>query len=150
MQAVAVEARVPEPSTGGALLSELQAAHADLTLAIAAMARVTARPMIDIGDYTRVRWHLTRASRARRRVIERALDALAHRAAPADAALLRRLRADDIAAVRNSSAHIYKWPLEAVKADWSGYGRASALIRSRMRQRIEEEQAHLVPLLARY
>ena len=104
----------------------------------------------DFARYAQVRWQLTKASRARRTIIERCVKALAGIATPADMAVIARLRAADIEAVRRSSEHIYRWTPEEVKRDWFGYRQASHLVRAAMRARLREEETTLFPLLRRY
>lgn len=135
---------------GQMLLTDLKSAHDRLLKELDGLDGLTRQAASAVSGYADVRWRLSRASRSRRKVIERAERDLEISAAVADLAELQRLRSEDIAAVRRSSDHIYRWNLAAVKSDWAGYCQASAVMRASMRRRIREEQEILYPLLSRY
>lgn len=137
-------------SVGAQLLTQLKQAHDALLTELDAMDEVHAERTPDFNHYTTVRWRLTKASRARRTIIEQAVTKLRERASPADLAVLTKLRAEDIEAVRRSSEHVYRWTAEAVRQEWASYRQASATVRASMRARIRLEQESLIPLLARY
>jgi hypothetical protein len=129
------------------VLSELKTLHGALREAIAELAAETAKAEPDTATLPLVRLKLTRASSRRKALIECSISPLLHDISPGDARRiedLRRIAADKAV---ESSAHIARWTMRSILADWQGYRRASAEMRSQMLRRINEEAAVLYPLL---
>ena len=129
------------------MLNRLKTLHDELRTAIAELAAETAKSEPDVDTLPAVRLKLTRASSRRKALIECSISPLLHDVSPEDARRiddLRRVAADR--AVK-SSAHIARWTMRAIVADWDGYRRASADMRAHMLRRIKEEAAVLYPLL---
>jgi hypothetical protein len=126
----------------------LRDAHDQLLDLITKLEIETSKPLPDRAGLATVRWQLSRASGARRKMLEDqiypALLATTH------AAGLRRIQTlrDAAAAIRSASTHhISSWTMEAILADWPGYCAASQVMRTDMRARIALEREILYPLL---
>ena len=129
------------------MLSQLKILHGELRKAIAELAAETAKPEPDPATLPMARLKLTRASSRRKALIECSISPLLHDISRDDARRmedLRRIAADKAV---ESSAHIARWTMRLILADWQGYRRASAEMRSQMLRRINEEAAFLYPLL---
>jgi hypothetical protein len=131
-------------------LARLEELHRELTMLIATLGEATAHDVPDRSELTSIRWRLSRASRARTKLIETIL--LPHLRAQAsltDSDALDVLQAQISAASAESSRHIAAWTIDRVTAEWDGYRAASAEIRQAMARRIAAEKALLYPLLQR-
>ena len=129
------------------MLTQLKALHAELRRAIAELAAETAKAEPDEVTLPAARLKLTRASSRRKSFIECSISPLMHDIRPEDARRiegLRRIAADKAV---ESSAHIARWTMRTIRADWPGYRRASAEMRAQMLRRISEEADILYPLL---
>lgn len=146
---VAAASRPPRctPERAAELLSALDDAHCELLASMTEMGLATSRTEPDPSRYVNLRWKLSRASRARRALVQSIHVELAGCVTPAEAAGLEELQAMDAAMLRATAQHVRTWTVEAINADWRGYCRASKLIRSKMREGIEAEKAILYPLL---
>lgn len=134
--------------TSAKLLAELGNAHDELLAGIAELEAQTREDEPDADALAKVRWRLSRASRIRRQIVDRACDSLLEEATPAEAARVQGLRDASVDMVATSSAHVGAWTIDRVLADWEGYRVASAAMRRQMRERISTEKTVLYPLLA--
>lgn len=114
--------------------------------AIDELEQLTQSPSCDDKAVMAVRYRLTRASSARRREVVALCERLIN-AGAADPAL-RSLRDSTNLSRATSSSHIGTWTLRQVVADWSGYVRASAVMRASLRREIAREAAVLTPHFA--
>ncbi len=130
------------------LLVDLKAVHAELRTAMAALQAETARAVPDEERLAAVRLHLIKVSNRRRLLIECAIYPSLHAASAADRRAISELQLAETKARVASSAHIARWTMRAILADWPGYQRAAAAMLLSMRGRIAEELAILYPLLA--
>jgi len=129
------------------VLSELKTLHGELRKVIAELAAETAKAEPDEAMLPVIRLKLTRVSSRRKALIECSISPLLHDIRPEDARRiegLRRIAADKAV---ESSAHIARWTMRTIRADWPGYRRASAEMRAQMLRRISEEADILYPLL---
>jgi hypothetical protein len=140
----------PEASPGMflSLLQDLRAAHEQL---LEAMAQMDAAASGSEGrnNYAQARFHLSRASLARRMLWHRILRTIAPVVSAEDAAVLAELQTDDVALLHCSSQHVGRWTTERVEACWLEYCQASRAIRSKTAIAIGNEQRQLYPLLQR-
>ena len=134
-------------ATSALMLSELQEAHEDLQSAMAAMDGVTREPAANRNEYSSARWRLSQASLKRRTLWARIFEHLRPRAAPRDAEGLKSLHAANLETLRHSAAHVGKWTIETIEADWPGYCEASRAIRWNMKAGMGAEKRVLYPLL---
>lgn len=131
--------------------ARLEELHADLLALIAEPEAATVPDSPDRNQLASVRWRLSRASRARTRLIEAViLPHLRSYAMLAEQDSLRALSAQIAAASTGSSQHVTSWTIDRVLAEWDDYRAASAAIRDAMRRRIAAEKSALQPPLRRY
>lgn len=129
------------------LLDSLKAAHASLLAAIDELGRLTKQPLPQAQQLINVRWNVSKASLDRRLLWGRIHLELSRRVDSVSEAALRRLQDIDMRLLQSSSAHVTKWTPNAIQADWAGYCRASAEIRSKMVEAIKAETSLLYPIL---
>jgi len=129
------------------VLTRLKTLHDELRAAIAELAAETAKAEPDLDTLPAVRLKLTRASSRRKALIECSISPLLHDISPEDARRIEDLRRVAAERAVKSSAHIARWTMRAIVADWEGYRRASADMRAFMLRRIKEEATILYPLL---
>ena len=129
------------------MLNELKTIHADLRDAIAALEDETLRPAPKPEALAAARLRLSRTSRRRRCFIECSVYPLLLDLAPDDIRKIANLRQEAARMLIESSEHIGRWTARSIAADWAGYQRASAAMRSDMIRRIADEIAILYPLL---
>ena len=126
-------------------MADLRILHDELLAALAELEALTARPVMDGAELSRVRYRLSRVSGERRRLIEALCATLAEQATGAQAERLAAVREGNLQARGASTAHIGAWSIGQVAADWEGYCRASAKMRATMRAQIAAEKAVLYP-----
>jgi hypothetical protein len=137
---------VPADGASSAL-AELMRAHEDLLAGISDLEAQTRLETPDADALAKVRWRLSQASRARRRLVDAACERLLESSTPVQAARIQTLRDNSAETSATSSSHVRTWTIERVVADWQGYRRASASMRRQMRDRISAETTVLYPLL---
>lgn len=128
-------------------MSDLQTLHAQLLEMLDELADLTAQAAPDEAALASLRYRLTRTSGARRRLVDSLCVELQLALPAAEAAAVRSLREASIGAMTSSSDHIGTWSLRQLAKDWPGYCRASAQVRSAMREQIEAERTILYPYL---
>jgi hypothetical protein len=144
---------VPSGRAGGRsaeLLRELRSAHDELLQAIAEMERVATQVESDSPAFNSARFRIGRASLARRMLWHKIFTHLSARVKDADVQTLDSLRDSDVTLLRHSSAHVGRWPPQAVMAEWHEYREAAKTMRQHMRESVEFERKHLYTLLSRY
>ncbi|MBO9574448.1 MAG: hypothetical protein J7494_01805 [Sphingobium sp.] len=130
------------------MLSELEKLHADISILIEELERVTSEPTMRTDALAAARLNLTRVSRQRSRFLETVVyPALLRDCAPSDAGRVQALRDSGREGLVISAGHIAKWTLKEISERWSDYCAASRALRGAMRDRIREEKAVLYPLL---
>jgi hypothetical protein len=129
------------------VLSQLEALHAELRLAIAELAAEVGKSAPDQDRLPAARLKLTRLSGRRKSLIECSIAPLLHDVAPDDARRIADLRAEAARIAAGTSNHIARWTMREIVADWAGYQRASADMRRAMLRRIDREAAVFYPLL---
>lgn len=97
--------------------------------------------------YASARWRLSQASLKRRTLWVRIFEHLVPRAGPRDAADLQSLQTANVEMLRYSAAHVGKWTIDTIEADWPGYCEASRAIRWKMKAGMGAEKRVLHPLL---
>jgi septal ring factor EnvC (AmiA/AmiB activator) len=132
------------------LLDQLKRTHAELEAALAAMKQEIQADSPAKSDYATARWKLSQASRNRRALVARICAQLAPRVPEPQAKMLRDHHADDVQMLHRSAAHVGRWTMESIEADWLGYRAASAEIRATMSRRLEAEKQSLYPILERF
>lgn len=137
------------PARATALLMQLREAHDELAAALHTLDEMTAGAHPDVARYPHARWRLSSARRRRRAVASEIYAELPAAVAPAEAAAISRLRADDDRRLRDSALHVQHWTSERIAADWQGYCAASAPLRATLREWMAAERALLYPLLER-
>jgi len=119
-------------------MSPLAMLHEELVSLIAALAAETTKASPDMAAVSSIRMKLSQASRSRMAVLEAMLASSKGKSgtpAPALANAVANARAARFA----SGAHIGKWTITAIEADWRGYCRDSAHVRAAMLQQIKAE-----------
>lgn len=128
-------------------LRQLRDAHTKLLKAMADLDTLTRGPVPPKDVVIDARWSISRASLARRTLWHSIHRHLSARASEQGAIELRRLYESDMALLRSSSEHIFKWSITAVMQNWQEYCVASNAIRWKMKAAIESEQRVLYPML---
>lgn len=101
----------------------------------------------DYAALAAARLKLTKLSRRRRSLIDCTICPALHNAPQPGAAALADLLFEGARLTVESSEHIGPWTISAIRADWTGYQRASSEMRASMLRRIDREAAVLYPLL---
>lgn len=128
-------------------MSDLQTLHQQLLQMLDELKELTERPAPDEAALAALRYRLTRASGARRRLVDSLCVELQLTLPKEEVAAVRTLRESSIAAMTSSSDHIGTWSLRQLAKDWRGYCAASQQMRQAMREQIEAEKATLYPHL---
>lgn len=129
------------------MLEELQRLHANILLHLEDLDMLTSEDQPSIVELTATRLALTRASRARRALLDRIYEELTPSADPMAKAALAALQAEGNENLKRSAAHIGEWALEDLRRRWSDYCVASMKLRTEMRQRVAVEKKVIYPLL---
>lgn len=130
------------------MLDQLRRLHADILAKLDELEALTSLPQPPMDRLPALRQALTRSSRARTMLLERAYDQLIA-GAPADKkASLELLKAGGKDNLITSTRHIGSWTLREIADRWSDYRAASTKMRADMRQRIKSEKDLIYPLLA--
>jgi hypothetical protein len=131
------------------VLRELRQIHDELREAIARLAAVLQGESCEEHLLAKARLNLSRLSGRRRALIQCTIAPSLHDVGGAEGARLRDLLLDDAGLMVNSSRHVARWTIQAIREDWAGYQQASAAMRAAMLKRIEREAEILYPLLER-
>jgi hypothetical protein len=119
-------------------MDQLAKVHGELKELIQLLAAETAKPTADMAAVSAIRMKLTRASRCRATLLEDMFAAACTNGRSPNRAITNVVM-DARKARLASGTHICKWTLRAIEADWNGYCRDSAQIRSLMLRQIENE-----------
>jgi len=130
------------------MLEQLRRLHADILAKLDALDALTSLPQPPMDRLPALRQALTRSSRARTMLLERAYDELIADAPPARKAGLELLRVQGKDNLITSTQHIGSWTLRQIADRWPDYCAASTRMRADMRQRIRSEKELIYPLLA--
>ena len=130
------------------MLETLRRLHDDILAKLDALEALTSLPQPPMDRLPALRQALTRSSRARTMLLERAYDQLIAEASPAKKAALEALKADGKDNMITSTRHIGSWTLREIGDRWPEYCAASATMRADMRKRIRSEKDLIYPLLA--
>src|SRR3954468_10792273 len=118
------------------MLDQLRRLHADILAKLDELDALTRLPQPPMDRLPALRQALTRSSRARTMLLERAYDRLAANAPPAKKAALELLKAEGKDNMITSTQHIGSWTLRQIADRWPDYCAASAEMRADMRKRI--------------
>lgn len=127
--------------------ADLRALHEEMSAALAELELLTAVDSPDKGALAAARVRLSRASGARRKLVDSITTRLIESGAPADATRLRTFREINAAQLHASTTHIGKWGIRHAMEDWAGYRAASSHMRQTLRDLIAEDRRTLYPLL---
>jgi len=130
------------------MLETLRRLHDDILAKLDALEALTSLPQPPMDRLPGLRQALTRSSRARTMLLERAYDQLIAEASPAKKTALETLKADGKDNMITSTRHIGSWTLREIGDRWPEYCAASATMRADMRKRIRSEKDLIYPLLA--
>ena len=130
------------------MLNKLRELHADILAKLDELETLTSLPQPPMDRLPALRQALTRSSRARTMLLERAYDQLLTDAPPAKKAGLELLRTEGKDNLITSTQHIGSWTLRQIADRWPDYCAASAQMRADMRARIRSEKELVYPLLA--
>lgn len=137
---------LPDPAL---LRSELDAAHQDLMSYIEQLEEVLAQPEPDRARLTTVRLQLAKLRLVHGPLITRVSMFAEAVARPDEANRLKELRSSNVRLLQLATAHIGKWPIEAVEADWLGYRQATRELLRRWTNKIQLDRQLLDTLLKR-
>jgi len=130
------------------MLDELRRLHADILAKLDELEAMTSLPQPPMDRLPALRQALTRSSRARTMLLERAYDQLIAASPAEKKPALELLRADGKDNMITSTQHIGSWTLREIGDRWPDYCAASASMRADMRKRIRGEMELIYPLLA--
>jgi len=130
------------------MLGQLRRLHADILAKLDELDALTSLPQPPMDRLPALRQALTRSSRARTMLLERAYDRLIADAPAARKAGLELLRTEGKDNLITSTQHIGSWTLRQIAERWPDYCAASTKMQADMRKRIRSEQDLIYPLLA--
>jgi hypothetical protein len=128
------------------MLGALREAHENVVAAILDMDEVTGARSEQL-HYTRARFHISRASMARRQLFRAICAKLDGQLDGEEADALAAALAADNELLTHSSAHIRRWVPAAIERDWPGYCAASRVVREHMKRELDCEKRLLFPIL---
>jgi len=128
-------------------MADLRELHQALLDLLDELEAVTARPAPDEVALAALRYKLSRASSARRRLIESLCNRFEAQLPGAAAEPVRALRRSVAAVLAHTTEHVGNWGMADIVRDWPGYCHASFNMRRTMREQIEREKMVLYPLL---
>ncbi|WP_157082780.1 hypothetical protein [Sphingomonas asaccharolytica] len=130
------------------MLEMLRRLHDDILAKLDALEALTSLPQPPMDRLPALRQALTRSSRARTMLLERAYGQLIAECPPAKKAALEVLKTSGKDNLITSTQHIGSWTLRQIADRWPEYCAASTRMRADMRQRIRSEKDLIYPLLA--
>jgi len=130
------------------MLTELRRAHDDLLSGLTAMDAVTSTPFAERYEHSNARWRLSQGGLKTTIALRSIFAFLKSRVSPAEAEEIRVLQAAEMKLLRHSSAHVAKWAIAGIEADWSGYCIDYRAFRSILTASINSEKRILYPLLS--
>ena len=130
------------------MLTELKNAHDDLLSGLTAMDAVTSEPLAERYKHSNARWRLSQGGLKTTIALRNIFAFLKLRVSPAEAAEIRLLQAAEMKLLRHSSAHVGKWAIAGIEADWPGYCSDYRAFRSILMASISAEKRILYPLLS--
>lgn len=129
------------------MLGQLELIHDDLREAIAELAAVVRNPSLDEAALSASRLKLVKLSSTRHALLVCTIFPKLNDVSAVEAARIADLALENIQIRSCSSDHIGRWTMNAIRADWPGYQRASAEMRVSMLKRIDREAMILYPIL---
>lgn len=129
-------------------LARLRAQHREIAARLDTLDAIFAGGQPDQSAYVAARWQLTKASRARWRLLANEVIPLLQTLPEAWRGAVEDLLDDGEVQQEASLRHVTRWPLPAAIADWEAYRLASNAIRAGMRGRVAREAALIYPALA--
>lgn len=142
-----VEAKVVLPNPAH-LRVELQTAYQDMMSYIEELQQVLALPRPDRARLTTVRLQLAKLRLVHGPLITKISALATARATAHEAEEFKELRCSNDALLRLATAHIGKWNLEAVEADWSGYRESTRELLQRWTKKIHSDRQLVDEFLA--
>jgi hypothetical protein len=130
------------------MLTKLKSAHSDLLSGLAAMDAVTSEPLPERYKHGNARWRLSQGGLKTTIALRTIFAFLKSQLSPAEATEIRMLQAVEMKLLRHSSAHVAKWAIAGIEADWSGYCVDYRAFRSILMASINSEKRVLYPLLS--
>ena len=130
------------------MLNELKNAHDDLLSGLTAMDAVTGEPLAERYKHSNARWRLSQGGLKTTMALRTIFAFLKPRVSEADAATIRSLQAAEMKLLRHSSAHVGKWAIAGIEADWTGYCIDYRAFRSILMASISAEKRILYPMLS--
>jgi hypothetical protein len=130
------------------MLDQLRRLHADILARLDELEALTSLPQPPMDRLPALRQALTRSSRARTMLLERAYDQLIAASLVEKKPALELLKAGGKDNMITSTQHIGSWTLREIGDRWPDYCAASAKMRAEMRSRIRSEMELIYPLLA--
>lgn len=131
------------------MLDQLKQLHAQMLVSLDELESLTKEADPPMDRLPAVRLALTRASRARTALLERAHGQILELATTAQRAEVEALRAEAKDNLILSSRHIGLWTIREIVMRWGEYCAASKEMRAAMRRRISREMELFYPLLGR-
>lgn len=130
--------------TSATILSAILASHQQVETCVVELESIIAGQLDDIPQFNATRLQLRQANRARTQI---ALDACRHlMALQPSQPDLRALQRMELDISQMISMHVQKWPVAALRGDWTGYCRATRKILQGVRELIAAEKKLLCPM----
>lgn len=146
-EAVAQPSSQARLSPSAALLDELQSTFAELVECMDQLQQLLDQPTPDLARLTTVRLRLAHLRLTRGPLMDRISRCVAGKINASEEAALQQMRAAHQQMLEAASAHTGKWTLDAVKANWPEYRRATRDVARRWLERAKADQQLLYPMI---
>lgn len=134
-------------SPASALLDELQSTYAELGKCMDQLQQLLDQPTPDLVRLTTVRLRLAHLRLTRGPLVDKIAQCLAGKLSSSEAAALQEMRSAHQCLLEAATAHTGKWTLDAVRANWPEYRRATREVARRWLERAKADQQLLYPLV---
>ncbi|MBO9623014.1 MAG: hypothetical protein J7500_09920 [Sphingomonas sp.] len=128
-------------------MADLREHHRRILELLDELEALTAQSTPDESALAALRYKLSRASGARRKLIETLCACFESELPAASVQPVRALRASVGRVMTHSAEHVGSWGMHDIVRDWSGYCHASFNMRRAMREQINRERMVLYPLI---
>lgn len=130
-----------------ALLDELQSTYAELGNCMDQLHQVLDQPTPDLARLTTIRLRLAHLRLTRGPLMDKIAKCVAGKINASEAPALQEMRSAHQRLLEAATAHTGKWTLDAVKANWPEYRRATREVARRWLERAKADQQLLYPLV---
>lgn len=130
-----------------AILDELQSTYAELGECLDQLHQLLGQPTPNLSRLTTIRLRLAHLRLTRFPLMDKISKCLAGKINASEAAALQEMRSAHQCLLETASAHTGKWTLDAVRANWPEYRRATGEVARHWLERAKADQQLLYPLV---